>query len=480
MVNPAIWTRHTLLHKTVESNMSTITKQGKRGIAVVEELGGDFPALLLVRSLRWIHILAYYTMFALLLAVIAMFALPWQQTSAGKGVVSALNPQQRPQQVKSQYDGIVKQIAPGMVEGRRVAKDEFILELEPTAREELAQTDQILEFLQNQLDAETSEYKLAESQVELAESTRDANIEKQRLAIQTAKYKLQEKDSLIRKYRVELELAKLNRAQSDRLIAVGVEAGLDNAAYIAKEKGLIEELQAHTESRSAIETEIREKEAELEKITAEGNDKVASSKAKVQSAYGKLQMTSQKINDTKIKRGSLDRLKQYAPCDGVLYRLVTAEGASTVKKGDELFTIVPDVTELAVELVVSGNDTSFIREGQEVRLQFESWPAVQFVGWPSIAIGTFGGRVKMIDKFSEGAGKFRLLVVPDAELDKLPRQRPWPNDLLRQGMRANGWVLLNEVTLGFEIWRQLNGFPPEMEEAKSGEEEKTKKPKIPK
>jgi len=27
-------------------------------------------------------------------------------------------------------------------------------------------------------------------------------------------------------------------------------------------------------------------------------------------------------------------------------------------------------------------------------------------------------------------------------------------------VRANGWVLLNQVTLGFELWRKLNGFPP--------------------
>lgn len=453
--------------------MSTITKKWNRGFTLADEIGGDFPALLLVRSSRWVRKLAQYTLFGLLLSIIAMLALPWQQTSKGTGTVSALNPQERPQEVKSQYDGIVKRIAEGMNEGRRVHEGEFILELEPTSREEIAQTDGILQLLSEQLRAEQSEYELYQLQVELSESTRDANIEKQTLAIESANYKLKEKDSLIRKYNVELELAKLNREQSDRLRAVGVEAGLDNAAYRTKEKSLLEELTAHNQSRSAIEAEIREKEAELEKITAEGNDKVASAKTKVQSAFGKLQITQQKINDTKIKRGSLDRLIQEAPCDGVIYRLVTAEGASTVKEGDELFTIVPDVEELAVELVVSGNDTSFIREGQEVRLQFEGWPAVQFVGWPSLAVGTFGGRVKMIDKFSEGAGKFRILVVPDGETE-------WPKDLLRQGMRANGWVMLNQVTLGFEIWRQLNGFPPSVDEQKSSDEEKGKKIKLPK
>ena len=271
--------------------MSTITKKWNRGFTLADEIGGDFPALLLVRSARWVRKLAQYTLFGLLLSIIAMLALPWQQTSKGMGTVSALNPQERPQEVKSQYDGIVKRIAEGMNEGRRVHEGEFILELEPTSREEIAQTDGILQLLAEQLRAEQSEYELYKLQVELSESTRDANIEKQTLAIESANYKLQEKDSLIRKYKVELELAKLNREQSDRLKAVGVEAGLDNAAYRTKEKSLLEELSAHNQSRSAIEAEIREKEAELEKITAEGNDKVASAQTKVQSAFGKLQIT---------------------------------------------------------------------------------------------------------------------------------------------------------------------------------------------
>lgn len=402
-----------------------------------------------------------------------MLLLPWQQTSRGEGIVTALNPQQRPQQVQSQYDGIVKRIAPGLLEGSRVKKGDFILELEPTSRGEIGQTDLILELLQEQLRAEQAELELFKTQVTLSESSRTATVEKQRLAIESARFKLQEKESMIRKYRVELGLAKLNRERSDELKIVGVEPGLDNAQYRAKENALEEELSAQLQSQSGIQTDIKEKEAELSKFIAEMDDKVASSKSKVQSQIGKIQATQQKISDVKIKRGSLDRLEQTAPCDGVLYRLVTAEGTQSVKKGDELFTIVPDVESLSVELTIAGNDTSFVREGQEVRLQFEGWPAVQFIGWPSVAIGTFGGRVRIIDKFSEGAGKFRILVVPD------PDQEPWPDErFLRQGMRANGWVMLNQVSLGFEIWRQLNGFPPSLEDIMKSSEGDSKKPKI--
>ncbi|MFM9068837.1 MAG: hemolysin D, partial [Planctomycetota bacterium] len=57
--------------------------------------------------------------------------------------------------------------------------------------------------------------------------------------------------------------------------------------------------------------------------------------------------------------------------------------------------------------------------------------------------------------------------------------------LLRQGVRANGWVLLNEVSLGYEIWRQLNGFPAvygdgdKSSDGKDGDKDK-KKVKLPK
>ena len=116
-----------------------------------------------------------------------------------------------------------------------------------------------------------------------------------------------------------------------------------------------------------------------------------------------------------------------------------------------------------------------VREGDHVRLQFEGWPAVQFAGCPSVAVGTFGGSVVAIDESDDGKGKFRLQVRPDGE---------WPSHrFLRQGVRANGWVMLQQVPLGYEIWRQLNGFPPVVAEdepgAQSGDE-KGKKPKLPK
>jgi hypothetical protein len=110
---------------------------------------------------------------------------------------------------------------------------------------------------------------------------------------------------------------------------------------------------------------------------------------------------------------------------------------------------------IVVELQIDGNDLPLVQKGDRARLQFEGWPAAQFVGWPSVAVGTFGGRVYLVDPTANDRGQFRILVAPDLD------EPAWPDEqYLRQGVRAQGWVLLNQVSIGWELWRQLNGFPP--------------------
>jgi multidrug efflux pump subunit AcrA (membrane-fusion protein) len=143
-----------------------------------------------------------------------------------------------------------------------------------------------------------------------------------------------------------------------------------------------------------------------------------------------------------------------APRDGVIQRMLAPQGGVIVKAGTDLALIVPQTPNRSVELMVSGNDVPLITVGRPVRLQFEGWPAVQFAGWPSVARGTFGGRVAVIDPSADADGKFRILVFPE-EGEKWPDGR-----YLRQGTRVIGWVLLETVPLGKELWRQFNGFPP--------------------
>jgi multidrug efflux pump subunit AcrA (membrane-fusion protein) len=143
-----------------------------------------------------------------------------------------------------------------------------------------------------------------------------------------------------------------------------------------------------------------------------------------------------------------------SPRTGVVQRILAPQGGVIVKTGEDIAVVVPESSSTAVELLVSGNDMPLLTVNRKVRLQFEGWPAVQFTGWPSVAIGTFGGVIKVIDPSDNGMGQFRIIVFPD-------EHTKWPEPLyLRQGVRAVGWVLLDSVRLGWEMWRQFNGFPP--------------------
>ena len=144
-----------------------------------------------------------------------------------------------------------------------------------------------------------------------------------------------------------------------------------------------------------------------------------------------------------------------APRDGVIMRIAAGDSATYVKAGDELVRFAPEPGQRAVEIFVSGLDAGLVQPGRHVRLMFEGWPAVQFSGWPSLAIGTFPGLVQFVDPAVSANGQFRAVVVEAPD-------EPWPGErFLRLGGKARGWVVLDTVRLGYEIWRKLNGFPPE-------------------
>jgi RND family efflux transporter MFP subunit len=158
--------------------------------------------------------------------------------------------------------------------------------------------------------------------------------------------------------------------------------------------------------------------------------------------------------DVNLSRQSLQVVR--APRDGVILRLAAGDAATVVDAGDIVATFVPDNAVRAVELFIDGRDVALVRPGAKVRLQFEGWPVVQFSGWPSVAIGTFGGTVTAVDPSATRTGTFRVLISEDPA-----DPNPWPDqNFVRFGSNARGWILLETVSVGYEIWRQLNNFPP--------------------
>ena len=169
--------------------------------------------------------------------------------------------------------------------------------------------------------------------------------------------------------------------------------------------------------------------------------------SEAETAFGEL-----KVMETKLARQETQII--LAPNDGFIIKILSSNSSTIVKAGDKIATFAPTLTEMAIELYVDGNDIVLMKAGRKVRIQFEGIPAILFSGLPKMSVGTFGGVVKSVDQSISENGKFRVIVVKD-------ENETWPNQMfLRHGTKVYGWGLLNKVSLGYELWRKLNNFPP--------------------
>jgi hypothetical protein len=445
-----------------------------------ELTGAAFPALYLVRSswlVRWLARIA----FAMLMAVIVgLYFIPWQQSSRGHGRVVARDPQERPQLVFAGYDGIVEWIKPGLQEGSVVEAGELVIRIAPTSPAEINQiNNQRSQLVLKKLAYENSRDNAKQS-IELQQSSGLATLRSEELAIQSAEAKWElEKNALLEAE--SLYLPKKNKYESIRELAprlVSEQAVLEAEADQNAAKQKVDQAKNKVDEAFKLLSSKREAyQSKIQEVEVKNNE----TKIKLQAELAKLAEVEKEIQELEVKAGQLQRLDVVAPKSGVIQALQVNSGSDAVKKGDDLFTVVPEVTELAVELTIAGNDSPLIKRGDEVRLQFQGWPAIQWVGWPSVAIGTFGGQVNSINPSDDGKGDF-VVFVTRGMMDGV--QEEWPEDrYLRQGVRANGWVLLRTVPLGYELWRQLNGFPPLVDppsykKAAGGDKEDVKKPKL--
>ena len=147
-----------------------------------------------------------------------------------------------------------------------------------------------------------------------------------------------------------------------------------------------------------------------------------------------------------------------APRDGYIQSINAGDEATYVSAGQVLATFVPEAQTRVVEVFLDGRDVALVQSGEKARIEFEGWPSVQFSGWPSVAVGTFPGVVVTVDQVAQSDGRFRVLIAEDPEAEDR-----WPPDrYARIGTVVRAWILLETVPVGYEIWRQLNGFPPEL------------------
>lgn len=422
------------------------------------------------RAIR--HFARFMVIIGFLLFAVLIFV-PWQQNLPGKGEVIAYSPLERQQDIESPIKGQIKRWY--VQEGTSVKKGDLIAEISDVDPDYL---ERLLQERQNmQQQVEFGQGKVLNYMERINDF--DAVLNSTRSAGEAKVAAVEQQSS-----GAEQEL-------------LGAEANVTTAQKnleretLLQEKGLSStrklelttlKYQEALSKRGKIQAKQRELVQKREAAIGELNKSLASSEAKIKSSRADLQQTQKELADTESKILKLDtniarqrRQEIRSPRDGRILKLTTFSEAAYVKEGDKLATLVPDAEQPAVELYVSGNDIVLVHVGELVRLQFEGWPAVQFNGWPGASLGTFGGVVKLIDPtYTPGKG-FRIVALPGQEEDGL-----WPS--LPQGSNVKGWIMLNSVPIGYELWRQFNGFPPEfklpLEKPPSTEVIKRKKAKL--
>lgn len=456
-----------------------------------QQLGEQFPAMHLVRSVWFARALSRALLVLMILMVIAAIFLPWQQTSRGEGQVVARIPQLRLQPVQSPSKGIIAWVDPDLREGSLVEEGQLVMRIKPFAED----AERLLRDQVHAQEQKVAFYtSIRDTSIQQVEGTRlitqqeILGAEKEVASAQNAYEKAM---SDAKAQEPKFKQAKLER-ESYQSLKGDVISEVDFANLEAKE---VEELNKWESLASAAQKALNDmnvKELSLEEKRRSAEYKIRDAQQKVDKAQTDINTAQKELQDLYTKRGEFDRLEVPSPSRGRIQAIRGQAGTKTVKEGDLLFEIVPETDDLAVELTVRGVDTPLIHVGDPVRLQFEGWPAIQFVGWPSVAVGTFPGEVIAINPTDSGKGIFKIIVGPiqstkndnsaSGEPDR--RENAWPGSrYLRQGVRANGWVILKTVPLGYEIWRQMNGFPITISDSEPASEkgaDKDKEPKMPK
>lgn len=483
----------------VEAKPTVPAKAERTALSDVSYQEVDFPSLRLTRSSRRIRSLASWLVGFLGVSVIAMLFVPWQQSIKGNGAVVAFNPVNRTQEVSSAVKGIIAEIGPGVYENAPVKEGQLIYRIiDPDPNYLPRLRDQVTNTKVQLLNAEQ---RIAEAQAQQAASERVVKAENQviesiQLAqkeamaaadayVSMAENKLSAEQAGLQAAKDAVWQTKLDYNRKKKLSSKGFETGLKfQEAELKLRQSEAKQLMAEQYVKAAT-NEVIAKKRDRDTKREEFQAKIDKAQSGLEKAEGEVAKANIGINKTREELAKMknelakietqrDRQLQQdvlAPRDGRIMRLIAYDKSSVVKQGDKLFTLVPEIKEPAVQVWVNGNDAPLIAPGRPVRLQFEGWPAVQFSGWPSVAVGTFGGKVAIVDPTDDNMGKFRVVIVPDEEDD------PWPEyPYLRQGVRTHGWVLLDQVPLGYELWRRMNGFPPALKSKEAAE--KVKPPKI--
>ena len=397
-----------------------------------------------------------------ILFLIALF-LPWRQTISGAGTLTALTPQDRPQNVQNQIAGRIEHW--NVREGQLVRKGDTLLTISEIKDEYF--DPNLPERLREQLAAKSANVDAYGAKIQATDQQIAALRATLEVQLSSARNRVEQAENTVASDRADL-VAIQNFYQTSLARLARYEEGYKNGLFsltdietrrlklqedLAKVTAQRNKLASSIEGLAIARIELSNLRAKYGQDLAKALSDRSSAVSSRASSKGEVAATRNKISNVEVRRGLY---VVRAPQTGYVVRALKAGIGETIKEGESIATLQPEAPLLAAEVYVRAMDVPLIQRGRQVRLQFDGWPAIQFSGWPSAAVGTFGGFVSVIDVVSTGSGKYRLLVRPARPQ---PGDKPWPRQL-RLGSGVQGWVILDSVPVWYEIWRQLNGFPP--------------------
>jgi multidrug resistance efflux pump len=397
----------------------------------------------------------------LFFVLVFILFVPWTQNINTSGIVTTQFQEQRPQQINSIIPG--KIIKWWVKEGDFVQKGDTIVELADTKDDYL--DPRLIERTNDQLIAKKQKVDFYDSKI--------TNIKGQIVAIEEG-FKL--KESAIRNKIQQLERKILIDSAELSAAKIDLEVGTNqyNRAGKMLNDGIISlvDYERRTQSFNKAKAGFQEKQQkflntkqdvliariELNTLKQDVNDKlfklkgdIANSNTEKSTVIAEVAKNENELSNYRIRGGQKWLV---APQTGQIIKAKKAVINEIVKEGEMIVEIVPNSFKYAVELFVKPMDLALINKGQDVRLQFDGYPAIVFSGWPNSSYGTFAGKISAIETNRNENGQFRVLIIPDMT------EKNWPSNL-KIGTGAQGFALLNDVPIWYELWRQLNGFPPD-------------------
>lgn len=411
---------------------------------------------LTIRLIKW---------FVFILFIVVL--LPWTQNIRSNGTLTTLKPNQRPQDIHSVIAGRIDSW--NIQEGDFVQKGDTIVIISEI--KDAYFDGDLLDRTEDQLNlkrqaAESYGNKISAQDEQLASLIQQRNLKLEQLDVKIIQTKLKVQNDSIEFVAATLdkEIADYQLERMDSLYRLGYKSLTD------LEKARIKSQQANAKKVAAKNYWLENKNELVSLRIEKGN-----TNSKFQNDYAKIASDKFTTETDKFDTESTiskmeNQFRNYevrqgfyvitAPQTGYVTKIYVQGIGETVKEGESIVSFMPADIELAVEIYVDPIDLPIVHKGQHVRLQFDGWPAIVFSGWPGASYGTYGGEVYAIDQFISPNGKYRVLVRPDVTEYKWPKA-------LRVGGGSKAMLLLENVPIWYEIWRKINGFPPNFYTPKS-------------